>query len=89
VLVAGVPGGHLANIEHVEDFTGFPEGIPGFELGPKLQEQAANAGAEFRLGEATSPSGRALATAPAATGRCYVAARRLSSAAATQPSRRR
>jgi len=52
VLVADIPGGHLANIEHVEDFPGFPESIAGFELGPKLQEQAANAGADFRMAEA-------------------------------------
>lgn len=53
VLVADVPGGHLCNIERVEDFPGFPEAIAGFELGPKLQQQAASAGAEFRMGAVT------------------------------------
>jgi len=52
VLVADIPGGHLANIDKIEDFPGFPEGIAGYELGPKLQEQAANAGADFRMAEA-------------------------------------
>lgn len=53
VLEPAIPGGHLANIEKVEDFPGFLEGIAGFELGPIVQEQAANAGAEFRMAEAT------------------------------------
>jgi thioredoxin reductase (NADPH) len=44
-----VPGGQLVNVERVEDYPGFPEGIPGFDLGPIVQEQAAAAGAEFRL----------------------------------------
>jgi len=51
VLVPGIPGGQLATIEHVEDFPGFP-GIAGYELGPTIQEQAANAGAEFQMVEA-------------------------------------
>lgn len=51
VLTSAAPGGHLSTVEHVEDFPGFPEGVAGFELGPKVQEQAAAAGAEFRLAE--------------------------------------
>src|SRR5438128_1193655 len=49
----GVPGGELVTIDRVEDFPGFPEGIAGYELGPRIQEQAANAGAEFQMAEAT------------------------------------
>ena len=49
VLEPQMPGGHLANVEKVEDFPGFPEGVAGYELGPSVQEQAANEGAEFRL----------------------------------------
>lgn len=49
VLESQMPGGHLANVEKVADFPGFPEGVAGFELGPRVQEQAANAGADFRL----------------------------------------
>jgi thioredoxin reductase (NADPH) len=53
VLISDVPGGQLANIEHIEDFPGFPQGIAGYDLGPLIQEQAAGAGAEFRMGAAT------------------------------------
>ena len=49
VLEPTVPGGHLINVEKIEDFPGFPEGVSGFELGPAVQEQAANEGAEFGM----------------------------------------
>ncbi len=52
VLVPAIPGGQLATIDRVEDFPGFLDGVAGYELGPTLQEQAANAGAEFRMAEA-------------------------------------
>ena len=51
VLESTVPGGHLVNIEKIEDFPGFPEGIAGFDLGPLVQEQAASYGAEFAMAE--------------------------------------
>ena len=51
-LVGDLLGGHLSNVDNIEDFPGFPEGIAGYELCPKLQEQAAKAGAEFRMAEA-------------------------------------
>jgi thioredoxin reductase (NADPH) len=51
VLEPAIPGGHLVNVEKIEDFPGFPEGVAGYELGPMLQEQAANNGAEFRMAE--------------------------------------
>jgi thioredoxin reductase (NADPH) len=53
-------GGALLNTECVEDFPGFPEGVAGFELGPRLQEQAANAGAVFETAEVRriEPRGR-------------------------------
>ncbi|MFN8522297.1 MAG: FAD-dependent oxidoreductase [Chloroflexota bacterium] len=54
VLEPQVPGGHLLNIEKIEDFPGFPQGVPGFEIGPGLQEQAANFGAEFSMETAES-----------------------------------
>ena len=44
-------GGGILNTERVEDFPGFPEGVPGFELGPRIHEQVANAGAGFELQE--------------------------------------
>jgi thioredoxin reductase (NADPH) len=47
-------GGAILNVTRVEDFPGFPEGVAGFELGPRLQEQALQAGAAFELGEVRS-----------------------------------
>ena len=49
-------GGQIINAERVEDFPGFPEGIPGYDLGPLVQEQAEAAGAEFVLDTATGLS---------------------------------
>ena len=46
-------GGALLNQERIEGFPGFPEAVPGYELGPRLQEQAMEAGAALELGEAT------------------------------------
>jgi thioredoxin reductase (NADPH) len=47
-------GGAILNTERIEDFPGFPEGVPGFDFGPRLQEQAASAGATVEPGEAMS-----------------------------------
>ena len=46
-------GAQIINVERIENFPGFPEGIAGAELAPALQEQAMNAGVEFIMGEAT------------------------------------
>ena len=51
VMESNIPGGHLMNIEKIEDFPGFPEGVSGYELCPNLQTQAANYGAEFQRAE--------------------------------------
>ncbi len=51
-MVQILPGGHLCTIDKVEDFPGFPNGVAGYELGPAMQEQAANAGAEFLMADA-------------------------------------
>jgi thioredoxin reductase (NADPH) len=40
-------GGQIVNVEKIENYPGFPEGIAGFDLGPIVQEQAEAAGAEF------------------------------------------
>lgn len=47
VLTGRVLGGHLLSIERIDGYPGFPDGIPGYELCPIVQEQAAGAGAEF------------------------------------------
>jgi thioredoxin reductase (NADPH) len=69
VLEPAVPGGHLVNIQRIEDFPGFPDGVSGFELGPNTQMQAMNHGAEFAMAEvqalareADAPSGDWLVT---------------------------
>ncbi|HAL49541.1 MAG: FAD-binding protein [SAR202 cluster bacterium] len=46
-------GGQVINAEKIENYPGFPEGVSGFELGPKLQEQAMTNGLDFRLSEVT------------------------------------
>jgi thioredoxin reductase (NADPH) len=50
-LAGRAPGGLLLSIEQIEGVPGFPEGVPGYELCPMLQEQAADEGAEVRMGE--------------------------------------
>lgn len=42
-------GGQVMNVDRIDNFPGHPQGIPGYELGPLLQEQAEDAGAEFAL----------------------------------------
>jgi thioredoxin reductase (NADPH) len=52
VLTGGAPGGLLLSIDQVEGVPGFPDGVPGYELCPLTQEQAAVSGAEFAIAEA-------------------------------------
>ena len=47
-------GNQIINAEKIENFPAFPQGISGAELGPLMQEQAMNAGAEFLMEEATA-----------------------------------
>ena len=49
VLTGDVPGGQLMSIDKIEGYPGFPEGVPGYDLCPMLQDQAAAAGAEFMM----------------------------------------
>ncbi|HEY7295848.1 MAG TPA: FAD-dependent oxidoreductase [Dehalococcoidia bacterium] len=46
------PGGQLINVDRVENYPGFPEGIAGHELGPLMAQQAMDAGLSFEYGEA-------------------------------------
>lgn len=41
-------GGQLAITDDIENYPGFPEGINGFELSQKMEEQAKKFGAEFQ-----------------------------------------
>jgi thioredoxin reductase (NADPH) len=49
VLTGDVPGGQLMSIDKIEGYPGFPDGVPGYDLCPMLQDQAAAAGAEFMM----------------------------------------
>jgi thioredoxin reductase (NADPH) len=49
VLTGDVAGGQLMSIEKIEGYPGFPEGVPGYDLCPMLQDQTAVAGAEFMM----------------------------------------
>src|SRR5262245_24337026 len=66
VLTGDVIGGQLLSIEKIEGFPGFPEGVPGYDLAPMTQEEAASAGAEFAATELTGftqdPKGWRLST---------------------------
>ena len=53
VLTGESLGGHLVSIERIDGYPGFPDGIPGYDLCPIIQEQAVGAGAEFTASEAT------------------------------------
>jgi thioredoxin reductase (NADPH) len=54
VLTGPALGGHLLSIEKIDGFPGFPDGVPGYDLCPMVQEQAVSAGAEFAAAEAKS-----------------------------------
>jgi thioredoxin reductase (NADPH) len=54
VLTGAALGGHLVSIERIDGYPGFPDGIPGYDLGPIIQEQAVAAGAEFAAIEASA-----------------------------------
>jgi len=54
VLTGAALGGLLISIEQIDGYPGFPDGIPGYDLGPIIQEQATGAGAEFDATEATA-----------------------------------
>ena len=47
----GIPGGQIVNAELVENYPGFPEGIPGAELGQLMEKQAAKYGLETAMAE--------------------------------------
>ena len=53
ILERMMGGASIINVEKVENFPGFPEGIMGADLAAMTQEQAMTAGAEFLMGEAS------------------------------------
>ncbi len=46
-------GGQLINVDRVENYPGYPDGIAGHELGPLMAQQAMDAGLNFEYGEVT------------------------------------
>lgn len=46
IVTGGVLGGQLVSIEKIEGVPGYADGVPGYDLCPITQEQAAAAGAE-------------------------------------------
>lgn len=51
ILGGNAPGGLLLSIEKIEGVPGFPEGVPGYDFCPMLQEHAEEAGAQVRMQE--------------------------------------
>ena len=48
------PGGQMALTSEIDNYPGFPEGVDGFELGMRFQEQAHRFGAETEYAEVRS-----------------------------------
>jgi thioredoxin reductase (NADPH) len=53
ILTGDIVGGQLLSIEKIDGLPEFPEGAPGYDFCPMLQEQAEEAGAEFLMTSAT------------------------------------
>jgi thioredoxin reductase (NADPH) len=53
IVDPGTVGGQVLNVEKIENFPGFSNGVAGFDLGPMVMEQAEHAGAEFVMDTAT------------------------------------
>lgn len=56
LLERGMPGGQAATTDNIENYPGFPEGIPGLELTMKMLEQAQRFGMEVKNTEVLSVS---------------------------------
>lgn len=44
-------GGKITNVEWIENYPGFPDGVAGAELGSQMMAQASKYGVEFKLAE--------------------------------------
>jgi thioredoxin reductase (NADPH) len=54
IFTGDLPGGQLLSIDRVDGVPDYPGGIPGYELCPITQEQAAAAGVEFAMADCSS-----------------------------------
>ena len=52
ILEHMMAGNQVINVQKIEDFPGFPQGLSGAELGPLVMEQAMDAGAKLAMEEA-------------------------------------
>lgn len=53
LLEQGIPGGTLINIDHLENYPGFADGIPGSELAMHMMEQATRFGLQTEIAHVT------------------------------------
>ena len=54
LVISDELGGQLALIAELDNYPGFPEGVPGAQLAMQMQQQAERFGAEFMLDVVTS-----------------------------------
>ena len=54
MILGGGPGGQMALTGEIDNYPGFPEGVDGFELGMRFQEQAERFGAATEYAEVRS-----------------------------------
>ena len=47
-------GAQIINLDRIENYPGFPQGIAGYELGPAVQQQAMDAGAAMLMDTVTA-----------------------------------
>lgn len=52
LIEKAIVGGQITNAERVENYPGFPDGIPGFDLGELMRKQAEGFGLEIKYAEA-------------------------------------
>ena len=56
ILEKLAPGGQMATTDHIDNYPGFPDGIDGYSLGTRMEQQALQFGAQVSAGEAVRVS---------------------------------